>query len=225
MSIRSFSKASTLHSLAAILLVAVSLPATALGITLPPAGAQYDSQLGGAYAPPSGTRIVSRDREESPASGLYNICYVNAFQTQPQESDWWIANHPNLLLQRNGQYVGDPNWPGEILLDTSTRAKRTELLAVVGGWIERCARDGYDAIEADNLDTYSRSDGALSIDDNLAFAAELIARAHSLGLAFGQKNGAELATAAKRSDSISRLSSRAKSMMSAATTPLSSALM
>ena len=189
---RSFLKASTLHSLAATLLVAMSLPAAAQGIALPPAGAQYDSQLGGAYAPPSGTRIVSRDREESPASGLYNICYVNAFQTQPQESNWWIANHPSLLLQRNGQYIGDPNWPGEILLDTSTPAKRTELLAIVCGWIELCARDGYDAIEADNLDTYSRSDGALSTDDNLAFAAELIARAHGLGLAFGQKNSAEM---------------------------------
>ena len=169
----------------------------ASGIVLPPAGAQYDSQLGGAYAPPAGTRIVSRDREEASAPGLYNICYVNAFQTQPQESAWWIANHSDLLLKRNGKLAEDPNWPGEILLDTSTKANRTALLTIVGGWIAGCAADGYDAIEADNLDTYSRSDGALDIDDNLAFVADLIAQAHRLGLAFGQKNGAELGTRGK----------------------------
>ncbi|WP_236897928.1 endo alpha-1,4 polygalactosaminidase [Devosia sp. SL43] len=135
---------------------------------------------------------MSRDRTAPPAQGLYNICYVNAFQTQPQETAWWLANHPDLLLHNNEALAEDPNWPGEILLDTSSEAKRAGLLAVVGGWIDQCAADGYDAIEADNLDTYSRSNGALSMEDNLAFASALIERAHRLGLAFGQKNGAEL---------------------------------
>lgn len=161
-------------------------------VRLPPAGGQYDSQLGGAYAPPGGTLIVSRDRAEAIAAGLYNVCYVNAFQTQPQEAEWWQANHPDLLLRQGGELAEDPNWPGEILLDTRTEASRAGLLAIVGGWIEQCAVDGYDAIEADNLDTYSRSDGALSIEDNLAYAAALIEHAHGLGLAFAQKNGGEL---------------------------------
>lgn len=159
---------------------------------LPPAGGQYDSQLGGAYPPPQGTRIVSRDRAEPVAPGLYNVCYVNAFQTQPQETGWWQDKHPDLLLRMDGTLAEDPNWPGEILLDTSSEAKRAALLGIVGGWIDQCAADGYDAIEADNLDTYSRSEGMLSIEDNLAYAADLIAHAHRLGLAFGQKNGGEL---------------------------------
>jgi hypothetical protein len=182
----------TISVLAAMLLPVWSMPAIAQVVVLPPAGAQYDSQLGGAYAPPPGTRIVSRDREAPPAPGLYNICYVNAFQTQPQDSDWWITNHPDLLLQRLGTWVEDANWPGEILLDTSSAATRAGLLAIVNSWIDGCADAGYDAIEADNLDTYSRSGGALTIADNLAFAAELVAHAHAQGLAFGQKNSGEL---------------------------------
>jgi hypothetical protein len=181
----------------ALILALATTPVVAAEIALPPAGGQYDSQLGGAYEPPAGTLIVSRDRTAPPAPGLYNICYVNAFQTQPQETDWWLANHSDLLLRENGVLAEDPNWPGEILLDTSSETKRAGLLAVVGGWIDQCAADGYDAIEADNLDTYSRSDGALNIEDNLAFAAALIERAHNLGLAFGQKNSAELGSRGK----------------------------
>ena len=183
----------TPRSVAVLLFMAISLPAAARDVALPPAGAQYDSQLGGAYPTPAGSEIISRDREAAPAAGLYNVCYVNAFQTQPQETAWWIANHPDLLLRQNGNWAEDANWPGEILLDTSTGAKRTALATIVSAWITKCADDGYDAIEADNLDSYSRSNGALRIEDNLTFATQLVAHAHALGLAFGQKNSGELA--------------------------------
>src|SRR5690606_18115219 len=52
---------------------------------LPPPNARFDYQLGGAYTPPGGVQIVSRDREATPAAGAYNICYVNGFQIQPGE--------------------------------------------------------------------------------------------------------------------------------------------
>ncbi len=169
-----------------------ALPVGAQEIRLPPAGGQYDSQLGGAYPPPPGALVISRDREAAPAPGLYNICYINAFQTQPQDANWWRYNHPNLLLTRDGQVVEDPNWPGEYLLDTTSPENRAALLAIVGDWIEGCARDGFDAIEADNLDTYSRSDGAITIANNLAFARDFITLAHSLDLAAAQKNGSDL---------------------------------
>ena len=177
----------------AALALAFALTTPSVAVELPPAGGQYDSQLGGAYPPPDGTAIVSRDRSEPPAPGLYNICYVNAFQTQPGETAWWQDQHPDLLLRRaDGTLVEDPNWPGEIILDTSTSAKRTALSAIVADWITGCASAGYQAIEADNLDTYSRSDDLLIPDDNLAYAATLIDIAKSQGLAFGQKNGIEL---------------------------------
>lgn len=175
-----------------LLVLVLVPPAQAADHALPQAGGQYDSQLGGAYPLPSGTLIVSRDREEPPAEGAYNICYVNAFQTQPQDADWWRNHHPGLLLQQGGLPIEDASWPGEFLLDTSTPDTRAGLMAVVSDWIKGCARDGFDAIEADNLDTFSRSGGLLSIEDNLAFARDLIVVAHSLGLAVAQKNGAEL---------------------------------
>lgn len=175
------------------LALAFALTTPSVAVELPPAGGQYDSQLGGAYPPPDGTAIVSRDRSEPPAPGLYNICYVNAFQTQPNETAWWQNQHPDLLLRRaDGTLVEDPNWPGEIILDTSTPAKRAALAKIVADWITGCATAGYQAIEADNLDTYSRSDDLLTPDDNLAYAATLIDIAKSQGLAFGQKNGIEL---------------------------------
>lgn len=181
-----------LSRLAAAGLCLLALPTLAAELKLPPAGGQYDSQLGGAYPPPAGVTVLSRDRESPAAAGHYTICYVNAFQTQPQDADWWRANYPDLLLTRDGKTVEDPNWPGEYLLDTTSPQKRSALLAIVGGWIEGCARDGFAAIEADNLDTYSRSDGLISIDDNLSFAHDFIARAHALGLAAAQKNGVDL---------------------------------
>ncbi|QQR35065.1 endo alpha-1,4 polygalactosaminidase [Devosia oryziradicis] len=180
-----------------LLVVLAGGHAAAHDVRLPHAGGQYDSQLGGAYEPPRGTMIVSRDRSEAPAPGLYNICCVNAFQTQPHETAWWVANHPDLLLRQGAALFEDPNWPGEVLFDTGSADKRASLAAIVGEWIAQCAADGYDAIEADNLDTYSRSDGALSVDDNLAYARLLIDQAHGLGLAFAQKNSGDLGTLGK----------------------------
>ncbi len=67
-------------------------------LTLPPANGGLDYQLGEAYPPPSGVVVVSRDRNMSPAPGLYTICYVNGFQTQPDERAFWETDHPDLLL-------------------------------------------------------------------------------------------------------------------------------
>ena len=162
-------------------------------VSLPPANAGFDYQLGGAYAPPAGVEVVARDRTDAPAEGLYNICYVNGFQTQPGEAEWWLAEHPELVLRdAGGEPVIDPGWPDEMLLDITTEANRAALAEVVGGWIEACAADGFDATEIDNLDTYSRSGGTISEDDAVAMIRLLADRAHLEGLAIGQKNATEL---------------------------------
>lgn len=175
-----------------IALVVLMVPSAALAQTLPPIDTHYDSQLGGAYLPPDGVGIVSRDRMEKPAKGLYSICYVNTFQTQPGESAWWLAEHPELVVHRDGAPLEDPNWPGEYLLDISTEARREALVEIVGPWIDQCARDGFNAVEADNLDTWTRSHHILTMDDATDYAGMLAARVHSNGLAFAQKNAAEL---------------------------------
>jgi hypothetical protein len=165
----------------------------ATALALPPPNGGLDYQLGGAYTPPAGVTVVSRDRLASPAPGLYNVCYVNGFQTQPGEEAFWLEDHPDLVLRdAAGDPVIDPDWD-EMLLDVSTPEKRTRLAAIVGGWVEGCASAGFDAVEIDNLDTYSRSGGLIAEADAIAFMRLLSDAAHGHGLAIAQKNSAEIA--------------------------------
>lgn len=158
----------------------------------PPPGAKFDYQIGGAYPPPAGVRIVSRDSSATPATGVYNICYLNAFQTQPDATAWWQGNHPDLLLHdHSGALVIDQDW-NEAILDVSTPAKRAALAQIEDGWIDGCARKGFQAVEADNLDSHSRSAGLLTPADDVEFAKLITAHAHSAGLAVAQKNATEL---------------------------------
>ncbi|MCU7825940.1 endo alpha-1,4 polygalactosaminidase [Kitasatospora sp. DSM 101779] len=161
-------------------------------VVLPEPGISFDYQIGGAYPPPPGVRAVSRDRAAQPAPGLYNICYVNAFQAQPDATDWWQAHHPDLLLRSGDAPVVDRDWH-EALLDISTAAKREQLAGIVGEWIDGCAAAGFQAVEADNLDSHERSEGLLTADHDLSFGKLLVDRAHARGLAIGQKNAAGLA--------------------------------
>jgi hypothetical protein len=166
-------------------------------VALPPTGVAADYQLSQPYRPASGVRVVTRDRTAAPAVGLYNICYVNAYQVQPDELGWWRATHPDLLLHRDGHEVVDTDWD-EVLLDVSTAAKRSALLGIVGAWFDNCATAGFDAVEPDNLDSWTRSGGLLTRSQALDFAAGLTARAHAAGLAVAQKNAAELGAAGRR---------------------------
>ncbi|MFE2378818.1 endo alpha-1,4 polygalactosaminidase [Streptomyces sp. NPDC059398] len=163
------------------------------GVHKPPARASFDYQLGGPYRPPAGVRVVSRDRTADPAPGLYNICYVNAFQSQPGSAiGWWQKHHPDLLLRdRHGKPVVDEDWQ-EPLLDISGAAERKALADIVGRWIDGCADAGFDAVEPDNLDSYERSHGLLTEDDAASFARLLAAHAHRRGLAIAQKNTTDL---------------------------------
>lgn len=170
--------------------------------TLPRANAQFDYQIGGAHRPRATVGVLSRDRYAAPVRGIYNVCYVNAFQTQPDVAGqqggarWWRRRHDSLLLRKNGRFVVDGEW-NEILLDTSTDAKRRALLAVIGPWIDRCADDGFQAIEPDNLDSWTRSGRKLTKANNRAFATLLARRAHAADVAIAQKNTTELASAGR----------------------------
>ncbi|WP_344272184.1 endo alpha-1,4 polygalactosaminidase [Streptomyces hebeiensis] len=164
--------------------------AAAQAVTLPPAGANFDYQIGGAYTPPAGVKVVSRDYTASPAAGLYNICYVNAFQTQPGAEGEWEKDL--LLRDSKGNVVYDGFWK-EAVLDTRTEDKRKRIAAKVNGWIDTCANKGFKAVEPDNLDTFDRFSQL-----NEAGAKDLIKRladhAHSKGLAIAQKNTAGFST-------------------------------
>ncbi len=176
--------------LAAVLAAAAFAP--------PPANARFDYQIGDPYPAPRGVRVVSRDwAEGKPLRRGYAICYVNAFQTQPDAE--WPAD---LVLRELGD---DPNWGGEYLLDISTRAKRRRIAALLQPMIETCARKGFDAVEYDNLDSWTRFDGTPREGDvpfgkraALAYARQMARRAHALGLAVAQKNTVELTRAQVR---------------------------
>ncbi len=177
--------------LATAMLTGGGVAAAQAAIAPLPTGSQVSYQLGGAYPPEVGVGIVIRDRTEIPAAGRYNICYVNAFQTQPGQLRWWKQKHPKLLLRKKGVLVVDGQW-NEVVLDISTGPKRRALTRVVGRWITGCARAGFAAVEFDNLDSYYRSRGRLNRADSLAMARLLVKRAHAVSLAAGQKNASEL---------------------------------
>lgn len=163
----------------------------------PPADANFDYQLAGDYEPPPGVTVVSRDwfgGEALRTEGSYSICYVNAFQTQPDEVEVdrpdERANWPaEVVLSELGD---DPNWAGEYLIDLRSNATRTEALHHVVPMIDTCANKGFDAVEFDNLDSWTRFEVPFGELEAVAYAAALTDHAHSRGLAVGQKNTPEL---------------------------------
>jgi hypothetical protein len=155
-------------------------------LSLPPTGQRFDYQLDCPYALPDGVTVVSRDHGALPAAGAYNICYVNAFQTQP-DSTW-----PDELILRDaqGHLVKDPDWD-EFVLDITDAGKRSEIASRVGEWIRECSTKGFDAVELDNLDTYTRFGQRLSRADTIEYARALLDLSHARFLAVAQKNSAE----------------------------------
>lgn len=159
------------------------------GVERLPSDSDVDYQLGGAAPMPPHVGIIVRDRTAAPAAGRYNVCYVNGFQTQPDAKRFWRARWW-LVLKQGGRPVVDQAW-GEWLLDLRTPRKRLAVARIMGRWTRGCADDGFAAVEYDNLDSFSRSHGLLRRKHALALARLLVRRAHSAGLAVGQKNLAE----------------------------------
>ncbi len=163
------------------------LSAALLAVPALPTGTDVDYQLGGASPAPAHVGIVVRDREEKPQGARFNVCYVNGFQTQEHEKAFWLKR-PNLVLRdRMGELVVDEAW-GEFLLDLRTRAKRAKIAKIVTRWTKGCAKHGFDAVEYDNLDSFTRSHGLLKRKQALRYARLLTKGAHRHGLAAGQKN-------------------------------------
>lgn len=176
-----------------------STAADAPDVTLPPVTGRFDYQLGAAYEPEGGLDVVVRDATAEPAADAYGVCYVNGFQTQPGEADLWLEDNEDLLLHdAAGELVVDPDWPDEYVLDPSTPEQRDRILGILGPVITGCADAGFDAVEIDNLDTWTRftepATGRIDRDGALALAGAYIELAHEAGLAIGQKNAAEAAT-------------------------------
>ncbi len=170
----------------------------ATDVALPPTSGVLDYQLGGAYdvldAGGAATPIdvVVRDATADPLPGAYSVCYVNGFQTQPGDADLWTGEREDLLLHdAGGELVVDPDWPDEYVLDPSTPEQRAGILEVLGPVVSGCADAGFDAVEIDNLDTWTRFD-RIAEDGAHALARAYVDLAHDAGLAAAQKNAAEI---------------------------------
>ena len=168
------------------------------GIQLPPLGASWDLRLGGDTPLHADVTVVERDWFEGrPEADAYTICYINAFQTQPDDSETdrpdltgnWL---PDLVLLD----LEDPNWAGEFLVDIGTPERREAAAEHVGTMIRACAERGAQAVELDNLDSWTREvvggEVPFEQEDAVEYARLLVDRAHALGLAAAQKNAAEL---------------------------------
>ncbi|MBJ7340765.1 endo alpha-1,4 polygalactosaminidase [Mycolicibacterium sp.] len=186
----------------ATLLTACSTTAPTTGIRLPPTAGSFDYQLGGV----DDTRplaVVVRDATAQPMPGAYDVCYVNGFQSQPDDGDRWLKRYGEAVLRdAGGTPVTDPDWPDEYVLDPSTERQRTVILDVLEPLIADCAAKGFDAVEIDNFDTFTRfSDSATGRIDRsgaIALARSFADFAHDHGLAIGQKNAAEAVDAGRR---------------------------
>ncbi|WP_084126460.1 endo alpha-1,4 polygalactosaminidase [Demequina sp. NBRC 110054] len=165
----------------------LALPTT--GVADYQLGASYDTVLVDGVE--TALDVVVRDVGSVPLEGAYSVCYVNGFQTQPDDAAVWLA-HPELLLaDDDGDPVPDPDWPDEYVLDPTTAAQREGILERIGPLIDQCAAKGFDAIEIDNLDTWTRF-SAIDEASAVALATSYVERAHAAGLAAAQKNTAEL---------------------------------
>jgi len=191
--------------LAAAVIALAAAPAVASAYAPPPADAGFDYQIGGDYALPDGVSVVSRDWFSGRAAPdpAYTVCYVNAFQTQadergvnrPDERSSWPRG---LVLARLGD---DPHWGGEYLIDISTKKKRARAAAWVEQMVDGCADRGFDGVEFDNLDSWTRFNGTplkrkvpFGRADALAYAKLLARDSHERDLAVGQKNAAGITT-------------------------------
>jgi hypothetical protein len=162
-------------------------------ITQFPTHTVFDYQLSGVYPPAPGVGGVVRDSSDLPVHGMFSICYVNGFQSQPGERNVWLNKHKALLLvDAKGKPISDPSWPDEFLLDTSTAERRNRIAVIINRTINICAKKGFKAVEIDNLDSYTRSSGRLTQNGALALARLYAIHAHAAGLAIAQKNSGDL---------------------------------
>ncbi|MEK8174211.1 endo alpha-1,4 polygalactosaminidase [Streptomyces sp. M19] len=79
------------------------------------------------------------------------------------------------------------------MLDIRTEEQREAIAEKVNGWIDECGDKGFDAVEPDNYDTFTRYEDYLTGDQAKAMLKLLVDHAHERGLATAQKNTADLA--------------------------------
>ncbi len=117
------------------------------------------------------------------ARGLRVACYISAGSVED-----FRADAPLIPTEVIGSPLQD--WPDEHWLDV----RRIDLLApVMRARINECADKGFDAIEFDNVDSWTHQTGfPLTRTHSLRYLRWLIRTGHEHGLAVGLKNATDL---------------------------------
>ena len=123
------------------------------------------------------------------AMGAHAICYLDAGSAESWRSDYRKFDPAEM----GGPLSG---WPDERFIDVADWSKpvpkRYETLRTIMSYrIGLCRREGFDAIEADNVNTYTNGDLGgfrLSMAEERTYVERLILLAHHDHLAFFLKN-------------------------------------
>jgi hypothetical protein len=178
-------------ALAASMLAAASISATAAPYWKPQAGASFSIILSvSPVTVNTPAQVVDLDlfdtRETTIATlkskGKRVVCYLSAGSWEnwrPDRKDFPPATLGN-------KYDG---WAGERWIDIRAPAVRAIMLKRM----DLCKQKGFDAVDADNVDSYQTDTGfPLKRADSIRYLRFLANEAHKRGLAFGLKNAAGL---------------------------------
>lgn len=175
-------------------------PSITTGQTSPPtfpdpAGLTWDIQLSGIDLDPlPPADVIEIDGDDASAddvtllheAGITVICYINAGAWEDWRED--AGQYPEEIL---GNHY--PGWPGERFVDIREMAT---LGPILEARLDTCVDKGFDAVDPDNVDTWQADTGFdLTAIDQIRFNRWLATQAHERGLAIGQKNAPELASA------------------------------
>lgn len=153
-----------------------------------------DSDLGDESGlDPRGAPLPSRKIEASVraihAMSARAICYVDAGTTES-----WRSDSREFAPSEIGRAL--PGWPGERFIDVSDWSKRVRrpyetLEKLMTNRIALCEKEGFDGIEADNINAYTYGNLGgfrISMRQEETFIKRLVTVAHAHGLAFFLKN-------------------------------------
>jgi hypothetical protein len=121
------------------------------------------------------------------------ICYLSVGTWESWRPD--ASTFPGALLGN-----ADPGWTGERYLDIGPSPYYGKLQAIMYHRLEMCRSKHFDGVEFDNMDVAENDSGFnITIAQDNAYVRWLAAKAHSLGLAAGQKNYVDQSGALVRS--------------------------
>lgn len=159
---------------------------------IPPQGTSWDWVLG-AEPSPTGVHIYDIDGFDATKASVAAlqetggrvICYINVGTWENWRPD--KADFPESV-------IGNPwdDWPGERFLDI----RQLDILGpLMGARMDMCATKGFDAIEADVMDSYGEPDSGfpLTAAHQLTYNKMIADLAHERGLAIALKNDPEQA--------------------------------